>query len=126
MEVMMSDVVNLAQKFALFQEHWSPKVVGELNENHILTVKLKGEFVWHKHDDDDEFFLVMKGRLVIRLRDRDLTLNEGEFVVIPKGVEHQPFAEDEVHAVLIERKTVVNTGDVSEGRTVTPDQMQRI
>jgi mannose-6-phosphate isomerase-like protein (cupin superfamily) len=126
MEVMMSDVVNLAQKFALFQEHWSPKVVGELNENHILAVKLKGEFVWHKHDDDDEFFLVMKGRLVIRLRDRDLTLNEGEFVVIPKGVEHQPFAEDEVHAVLIERKTVVNTGDVSEGRTVTPDQMQRI
>lgn len=122
----MSDVVNLAQKFALFQEHWSPKVVGELNENHILAVKLKGEFVWHKHDDDDEFFLVMKGRLVIRLRDRDLTLNEGEFVVIPKGVEHQPFAEDEVHAVLIERKTVVNTGDVSEGRTVTPDQMQRI
>ena len=122
----MSDVVDLAQKFALFQDYWSPKVVGELNENHILAVKLKGEFVWHKHDDDDELFLVMKGRLVIRLRDRDLTLNAGEFVVIPKGVEHQPFAEDEVHAVLIERKTVVNTGDVSEGRTVTPDQMQRI
>lgn len=125
-ETAVVEVVNLAQKFTLFQEHWSPKVAGDLNENHILVVKLKGEFIWHKHDDDDELFLVVKGRLLIRLRDQDLTVNEGEFVVIPKGVEHQPVAEEEVHAVLIEPKTVVNTGDVTNERTVTPDQMPRI
>lgn len=122
----MIEAVNLAQKLALFQEHWSPKVVGELNENYLKVVKVKGEFVWHKHDDDDEFFLVLKGRLVIRLRDHDVTLNEGEFVVIPKGVEHMPVAEEEAHVMLIEPKAVVNTGDADDERTVMPDELPRI
>ena len=122
----MVEAVNLAQKLALFQEYWSPKVVGELNDNYLKVVKLKGEFVWHKHDDADELFLVLQGRLVIRLRDQDITLNEGDFVVVPQGVEHQPFAEDEVHALLIEPKTVVNTGDADDERKIAPDELSHI
>jgi mannose-6-phosphate isomerase-like protein (cupin superfamily) len=118
--------VNLAQKLALFQEYWSPKVVGELNDNYLKVVKLKGEFVWHKHDDADELFLVLQGRLVIRLRDQDITLNEGDFVVVPQGVEHQPFAEDEVHALLIEPKSVINTGDADDERKIAPDELSHI
>lgn len=122
----MIEGVNLAQKLTLFQEYWSPKIVGDLNENYLKVVKVKGEFVWHKHDDDDEFFLVLKGRLVIRLRDHDVTLNEGEFVVIPKGVEHMPVAEEEAHIMLIEPKAVVNTGDADDERAVMPDELPRI
>ena len=123
----MVEAVNLAQKLALFQEYWSPKVVGELNDNYLKVVKLKGEFVWHKHDDADELFLVLQGRLVIRLRDQEITLNEGEFVVVPRGVEHQPFAADEVHALLIEPKSVVNTGDATDdARTIAPDDLSHI
>ena len=122
----MIEAVNLAGKLALFQEYWSPKVVGELNDNYLKVVKLKGEFVWHKHDDADELFLVLSGRLVIHLRNHDITLNEGEFVVIPKGVEHQPFAADEVHALLIEPKTVVNTGDAEDARKIAPDELSHI
>ncbi len=122
----MIEAVNLAQKLTLFQEYWSPKVVGELNENYLKVVKVKGEFVWHKHDEDDELFLVLKGRLVIQLRDQDITLNEGELVVIPKGVEHRPVAEDEVHMMLIEPKTVVNTGDATDERKIAPDELSHI
>lgn len=118
----MPDVVNLAEKFSRFSDHWSPRIAGELNENYIKLVKVKGEFVWHQHEHEDELFLVVKGRLLIRLRDRDLWLGEGEFVVIPKGVEHCPVAEEEVHMLLLEPKTTVNTGDVTNERTVTEEQ----
>src|SRR6266581_9708543 len=84
----MMEKVNLADKFDLFQEHWSPKIAGELNDSYLKLVKLKGEFVWHHHEAEDELFLVVKGRLVIKLRDRDISLDEGEFVIIPRGVEH--------------------------------------
>jgi len=114
----MTEVVNLADKFGLFQEHWRPKIVGALNDSYVKLVKLKGEFVWHRHESEDELFLVIKGRLVIRLRDRDLTIGEGEFVVIPRGVEHLPVAEGEVHVLLIEPQTTLNTGDVRSERTV--------
>jgi mannose-6-phosphate isomerase-like protein (cupin superfamily) len=110
--------VNLSQKFGLFEEHWRPKIVGELNDSYVKLAKLKGEFVWHKHENEDELFLVIKGRLVIRLRERDLNIGEGEFVIIPKGVEHLPVAEEEVHVLLVEPKTTLNTGDVRNERTV--------
>ena len=122
----MIEAVNLAQKLTLFQEYWSPKIVGELNENYLKVVKVKGEFVWHKHDDDDELFLVLKGRLVIQLRDQEITLNESDFLVVPKGVEHRPVAEDEAHVLLIEPKTVVNTGDATDERTIAPEDLSRI
>lgn len=110
--------VNLAQKFGLFQEYWKPKIVGELNDSYVKLVKLKGEFVWHQHAAEDELFLVVKGRLLIRLRDRDLWLEEGELVVIPKGVEHLPVAEEEAQLLLLELKSTLNTGTVRNGRTV--------
>ena len=122
----MIEAVNLAQKLTLFQEYWSPKVVGELNDNYLKVVKVKGDFVWHKHDEDDELFLVLKGRLVIQLRDQDITLNEGDFLVVPKGVEHRPVAEDEAHILLIEPKTVVNTGDATDERKIAPEDLSRI
>jgi len=110
--------VNLAQKFTLFSEYWVPYIVGELNDSYVKVDKLKGEFVWHKHEFEDELFLVKKGKLLIKLRDKDVWLNEGEFIIIPKGVEHKPVAEDEVHVVLIEPKSTLNTGDVRNEKTV--------
>ncbi len=110
--------VNLAEKFRLFDEHWSPKIAGEINDSCVKLVKLKGEFVWHHHEAEDELFLVVKGRLTIRLRGRDIHLEEGEFVVIPRGVEHLPVAEREAHVLLFEPKSVLNTGDVVNERTV--------
>jgi len=110
--------VNLADKFGLFQEYWSPKIAGELNDSYLKLVKVKGEFVWHHHEAEDELFLVVRGRLVIKLRDRDIVLNEGEFVIIPRGVEHCPVAEEEVHVLLLEPKSTVNTGNVESERTV--------
>lgn len=110
--------VNLAQKFSLFNEPWSPRIAGELNDSYVKLVKLKGEFVWHHHEAEDELFWVVKGKLLIKFRDRDLWLEEGEFAIIPKGVEHLPVAEEEVHVVLIEPKTTVNTGNVQNERTV--------
>ena len=116
--------VNVREKFTLFHEYWKPKIVADLNDSHVKLVKLKGEFVWHHHEAEDELFWVAKGRLVIRLRDRDLSLEEGEFVVIPKGVEHLPVAEEEVHVVLLEPKSTLNTGNVRDSRTV--DVLERI
>ena len=110
--------VNLAQKFSRFQDHWSPKVVGDINDSYVKLVKLKGEFVWHQHETEDELFLVVKGRLLIKLRDQDILLDEGEFVIIPRGVEHLPIAEEEVHVLLLEPKTTLNTGNVENERTV--------
>ena len=113
----MIEKVNLAEKFGLFREQWSPKIAGEVNDSYVKLVKFSGDFVWHKHDDEDEMFLVVKGEIVIKLRDGDVRLAEGEFVVIPRGVEHKPVAEAEAHVLLFEPKTVLNTGDVVEERT---------
>jgi mannose-6-phosphate isomerase-like protein (cupin superfamily) len=116
--------VNLADKFDLFSEHWSPKIVGQVNEFHVKLAKLQGEFVWHHHEDEDELFLIVKGRLQIRLRDGDVWLDEGEFVVIPRGVEHMPVASDEVHLLLFEPASTRNTGEVLNDRTVEePDRI---
>ena len=115
----MPEVVNLAQKLSLFTEHWSPKIVGELNDFYVKLVKFQGEFVWHRHDEEDEMFLVVKGRLQMRFREKELWLNEGEFVIVPRGVEHMPVAPEEVHVVLFEPKSTLNTGDVQSERTVT-------
>ncbi|MBP1905174.1 mannose-6-phosphate isomerase-like protein (cupin superfamily) [Paenibacillus turicensis] len=110
--------VNIKEKLSKFNEHWSPKIIGEINDCYVKVVKLQGEFVWHKHDDEDEMFLVIKGTLTIKLRTEDITLEEGEFFIIPKGIEHMPVAENEVHVLLFEPKTTLNTGNVSNERTV--------
>ncbi len=116
------ETVNLKQKFGLFSEYWQPKVVGEVNNFAVKIVKVKGEFVWHHHDEDDELFLVVQGRLLIQVvedgKQRDLWIEEGEFAVIPHGVEHRPVAEEEAHVLLLEPKTVLNTGNVQNERTV--------
>jgi mannose-6-phosphate isomerase-like protein (cupin superfamily) len=112
------DVINIAQKFSLFQEYWQPRIAGELNDSYLKLAKLKGEFIWHKHDNEDELFLVVKGKLLIRLRDGELWLGEGEFTIIPKGVEHCPVAEEEVQVILLEPKSTLNTGDVQNERTI--------
>ena len=110
--------VNLREKFSLFQEQWSPKIVGEVNDAQVKLVKLKGEFVWHHHEQEDELFLVISGHLVIKLRERDIHLDAGEFVIIPRGVDHLPVAEQEVQVLLLEPKTTLNTGSVINERTV--------
>lgn len=107
----MRDKINLAQKLASFSEHWSPRTVTTLNEYDVMVVKVQGEFVWHKHDDTDDFFLVLKGEVEIQLRDRVLTLGPGEMFVVPKGVEHRPVAREEAHLLLIEPTGTPNTGD---------------
>jgi mannose-6-phosphate isomerase-like protein (cupin superfamily) len=111
--------VSLKEKFASFQDYWSPKIVGELNDSFVKFVKLKGEFVWHHHDNEDELFLVVKGSLLMRLRDREIRVEEGEFVIIPRGVEHLPVAENEVEVLLLEPKTTLNTGNLVNDRTVS-------
>jgi mannose-6-phosphate isomerase-like protein (cupin superfamily) len=105
--------VNLASKLDLFDELWSPRTVASFNGHDVMVVKVKGEFVWHKHDDTDDFFLVLSGRLTIRLRDRVVILGPGELFVVPVGVEHQPFADEETHLLLIEPSGTPNTGDPS-------------
>ena len=112
------DKVNLAQKFSLFEEYWSPKIVGELNGQMVKIVKMKGEFLWHHHEVEDELFLVVRGRMIIQLRDRDITLEEGEFFIVPHGVEHKPVAEEEAHILMFEPKSTLNTGNVRDERTV--------
>ncbi len=112
------ETINLSRKFSLFQDYWSPKIVGELNDSYVKLIKVKGEFVWHHHEAEDELFLVVKGRLLIRLRDRGIHLEEGEFTIIPRGVEHQPVAEEEAHILLLEPKSTLNTGNVKNERTV--------
>jgi len=111
--------VNTAQKFTLFNEYWTPHIIGELNDSYVKLAKLKGAFVWHKHDAEDELFLVTKGRLLIKLRNKDISLSEGELVIIPKGIEHMPVADEEAHVVLIEPKSTINTGNIRDERTIT-------
>jgi mannose-6-phosphate isomerase-like protein (cupin superfamily) len=107
----MNDKVNLAEKVSLLDRYYSPGIVGYLNDYKLAVVKVKGEFVWHKHDETDDFFLVLAGRVTIQLRDRDIELGPGEIYVVPRGVEHRPRADDEAHVLLIEPRGTVNTGD---------------
>ena len=116
---MRNEKINLADKLAQFGEHWAPRTVARLNEYDIMVVKVQGEFVWHSHPDTDDFFLVLKGRLTIRLRDRAVTLGPGELFIVPRDVEHQPFAEEETHLLLIEPAGTPNTGDIA---TAAPRQ----
>ena len=110
--------VNIARKFLQFSEHWSPRIVGELNGQHVKLAKLLGEFVWHHHDDEDELFLVIEGRLRMRLRDGDVVIDEGEFFIVPRGIEPMPVAEEEVHVLLIEPAGTRNTGNVQNELTL--------
>ena len=110
--------INIAEKLARFDELWTPKLVGQINDMDIKLVKLQGEFVWHHHDVEDELFLVLKGRLRMEFRDRVEWIEEGEFIVVPHGVEHRPVAPDEVHLMLIEPQGTLNTGNVVNERTV--------
>jgi len=114
--------VNLAEKFAMFSEHWSPRIVGELNGQYVKLAKLQGEFVWHRHEAEDELFLVVKGKLAIHFRDRVEELQEGELLIVPAGVEHKPVAGQEVQVLLFEPKSTLNTGDVRNERTVHKPQ----
>ena len=118
----MSDPVNLAQAFAKFDEYWSPHIAGEINDAHVKLAKIKGEFVWHHHEAEDELFLVVKGRFLMQFRDREVWVNEGEFIIVPHGIEHRPVAEEECHILLLEPKTTLNTGNVQDDRTITDPQ----
>ena len=115
---MSVDKVNIEEKLALFDERWKPKIVGELNGQYVKLVKFIGEFVWHHHDDEDELFLVVKGRFRMEFRDRSVWIEEGEFIVVPRGVEHRPVAEEEAHVLLFEPASTLNTGNVRDERTV--------
>jgi mannose-6-phosphate isomerase-like protein (cupin superfamily) len=110
--------VNVAEKLNGFDEYWQPRIVGALNGQHVKVVKLKGEFVWHHHDNEDELFYVLAGRIVIKFKDSDIELTEGEFVIVPRGVEHKPVAQKDAHVLLFEPDTTINTGNVVSDRTV--------
>lgn len=112
------DKINLAEKFSLFHDHFSPKVVGELNGQLVKLVKFKGEFVWHHHDHEDELFYVVKGSFDMHMRERIVTVREGEFIIMPRGVEHKPVANEEVEIMLFEPATTLNTGNVTNEKTV--------
>jgi len=116
--------VNLAAKFASFDEPWQPKIVAELNDAHVRIAKIEGEFVWHHHDDEDELFLVVAGRMRMQLRDGDVVVEPGELIVVPRGVEHCPIGEEGCQIVMVEPKTTLNTGNVRDERTV--DEPERI
>ncbi len=107
----MNDKIDLSAKLESFSEHWSPRTVAQFNNCDVMVVKVKGEFVWHKHDDTDDFFLVLKGKLDIQLRDRTVTLESGQMYIVPRGVEHRPVAQEEVHLLLIEPTGIPNTDD---------------
>lgn len=110
--------VNIHEKFLLFNDYWNPKIAGEINDSFVKLAKFKGEFVWHHHEHEDEMFLVIKGELLMRFRDGEICLKEGEFVIVPRGVEHKPVAKDEVHVLLLEPKTTLNTGNQVNEKTV--------
>jgi mannose-6-phosphate isomerase-like protein (cupin superfamily) len=118
------ETVNLKEKFSRFSDYCNPRIVGEVNNCQVKTVKLKGEFIWHHHDREDELFLVVKGTLRMKFRDREAIVQEGEFVIVPRGIEHCPVADEEVHIVLIEPKSTLNTGNITNERTVA--QLERI
>jgi mannose-6-phosphate isomerase-like protein (cupin superfamily) len=112
------DKVNISDKLSLFSDHWNPRVVGKLNGQHVRLAKFQGEFVWHQHDQEDELFLVIRGSFEMKFRDRVETLNEGEFIIVPRGVEHCPRAENEVHVLLFEPASTLNTGQAQSELTV--------
>lgn len=116
--------VDLKEKFSLFDEYWQPRIAGELNGQYVKLAKLKGEFVWHQHESEDELFMVIQGTLKIKLRDSEIDLDEGQFFIIPRGVEHLPVAKEEVHVLLFEPKTVLNTGDRKNEKTL--EKLQKI
>lgn len=109
--------VNITEKLSTFTDCWHPRIVGELNGQHVKVVKLQGEFVWHQHDQEDELFLVIKGILKMEFRDKTVTVNPGEFIIVPRGVGHKPFADEETHIVLFEPASTLNTGNVENERT---------
>lgn len=111
--------VNIKEKFSLFSDYWNPRIIGELNGQYVKLAKLKGEFVWHHHEHEDELFLVIQGRLLMKFRDKDVWLSEGEMIVVPAKVEHMPVAEEEVHVLLFEPKSTLNTGNVQDIKTRT-------
>jgi len=117
----MSDVINLEQKLSLFSDHWSPKIIAQMNDYHFKLAKVQGEFVWHSHPETDEVFFIVDGTLDIELRDKTVTLNPGEMVVIPKDVEHKPVAKEECHILLVEPAGTVNTGDAGGDLTAEGD-----
>lgn len=121
---MSPDKINLAEKFARFSDHWSPKIVAELNGQHVKLVKLQGEFVWHHHEHEDELFLVVRGQFRMEFRDRTVELREGEMIVVPRGVEHRPVANEEVCVLLFEPASTVNTGSAGGERTIA--QLERL
>ncbi|MFA9467030.1 MAG: cupin domain-containing protein [Velocimicrobium sp.] len=110
--------INMEEKLSLFNEYWSPKIIGEVNESYVKLAKLKGDFIWHTHENEDEMFYVLKGVLTIKFREKDVQINECECIVIPRGIEHMPVAKEEVHVMLVESKTTLNTGNVVNERTV--------
>lgn len=118
------DKVNLQEKLASFSDYWNPRIVGELNGQHVKLVKFKGEFVWHKHDHEDEMFMVVKGKFKIEFRDKTIELHEGEFIIVPKGIEHKPVAEEEVEVMLFEPNTTLNTGNTRGD--LTKDTLEKI
>jgi len=118
------ETINLSEKFTKVSEYWRPKILAELNDSYVKAVKLKGEFIWHHHEREDELFLVVKGTLRMLFRDREVRIREGEFLVVPKGVDHLPIADEEVHVVLLEPKSTLNTGNVKNERTLL--ELERI
>jgi mannose-6-phosphate isomerase-like protein (cupin superfamily) len=112
------ETINLKDKFSQFSDYWNPRIIGELNDCHIKAVKLKGEFVWHHHDNEDELFFVARGTLRMKFRDRETLVREGEFLIVPRGTEHCPAADEEVHLILMEPKSTLNTGNITNERTV--------
>ena len=110
--------INIEEKLSLFNEYWSPKIIGEVNESYVKLAKLKGDFIWHTHENEDEMFYVLKGVLTVKFREKDVQLNKGECIIIPRGIEHMPVAEEEVYVMLIESMITLNTGNVVNERTV--------
>jgi mannose-6-phosphate isomerase-like protein (cupin superfamily) len=111
------DKVNISEKLSQFSDYYNPRIIGELNSQHVKAVKLKGEFVWHHHDHEDELFLVIQGKLIMEFRDKTVEVTPGEFIIVPKGVEHKPVAHEETHILLFEPATTLNTGNVQNERT---------
>lgn len=116
--------INLAEKLSSFSDHWNPRIVGELNGQHVKLAKFAGPFIWHQHEQEDELFMVVKGRFTMEFRDRSVELNEGEVLIVPRGVEHRPVAEEEVHVLLFEPATTVNTGSTES--ELTRKELERI
>lgn len=117
----MISKISIDEKFRIFSEHWSPRIVAEANESYVKLARFKGEFIWHRHENEDELFLVVSGEITVKFRDQEITLKNGELLVVPRGVEHKPVAESEAQVLMIEPKSTVNTGNIENERTVSPE-----